>query len=100
MNYNTYLYGIFNPQYLSQFQAQQMEVQRNLEQQKNICDMVKAISDFCEAARKVDADYQQQAAELSPAHLSQSESQRQGPGRRGAARQCAFCRRRRRKDPL
>ena len=39
MNYNTYPYGIFNPQYLSQFQAQQMEAQRNLEQQKNICDM-------------------------------------------------------------
>ena len=33
MNYNTYPYGIFNPQYLSQFQAQQMEEQRNLEQQ-------------------------------------------------------------------
>jgi hypothetical protein len=52
MNYNTYPYGIFNPQYLSQFQTQQMEAQRNLEQQKNIYDMVKAISDFCEAARK------------------------------------------------
>lgn len=61
MNYNTYPYGIFNPQCLSQFQAQQMEAQRNLEQQKNIYDMVKAISDFCEAARKVDADYQQAA---------------------------------------
>ena len=34
MNYNTYPYGIFNPQYLSQFQAQEMEAQRNLEQQK------------------------------------------------------------------
>ena len=61
MNYNTYPYGIFNPQYLSQLHAQQMEIQRNQEQQKNICDMVKAISDFCEAARKVDADYQQTA---------------------------------------
>lgn len=28
MNYNTYPYGIFNPQYLSQFQAQQMEEQK------------------------------------------------------------------------
>ena len=61
MNYNTYPYGIFNPQYLRQFQGQQMEAQRNLEQQKNIYDMVKAISDFCEAARKVDSDYQQMA---------------------------------------
>lgn len=52
MNYNTYPYGIFNPQYLSQFQAQQMEEQRNLEQQKNIYDMVNAISVFCEAAQE------------------------------------------------
>lgn len=61
MNYNNYPYGIFNPQYLSQSQAQQMKEQRNKEQQKNIQDMVKAISNFCEAARKVDADYQQVA---------------------------------------
>ena len=53
MNYNTYPYGIFNPQYLSQFQAQQMEAQRNLEQQKNIYDMVKAISDFCEKMYRI-----------------------------------------------
>ena len=52
MNYNTYPYGIFNPQYLSQFQAQQMEEQRNLEQQKNIYDMVKAISDFARQPEK------------------------------------------------
>lgn len=65
MNYNTYPYGIFNPQYLSQFQAQQMEAQRNLEQQKNIYDMVKAISDLCEAARKVDAVNQQAARSVA-----------------------------------
>ncbi len=52
MNYNTYPYGIFNPQYLSQFQAQQMEAQRNLEQQKNIHDMVKAISDLWRGGQK------------------------------------------------
>ena len=61
MNYNNYPYGIFNPQYLNQLQAQQMEEQRNLEQQKNIADMVNAISDFCKAARKVHPDYQQAA---------------------------------------
>lgn len=61
MNFNAYPYGIFNPQYLNQFQRQQMEAQRNLEQQKNVYDMVKAISDFCEAARKVHPDYQQTA---------------------------------------
>lgn len=61
MNYNAYPYGIFNPQYLGPYQAQQMEAQRNQEQQKNIGDMVKTISDFSEAARKVHPDYQQTA---------------------------------------
>lgn len=69
MNYNTYPYGIFNPQYLNQFQAQQIEAQRNLDQQKNIHDMVKAISDFCNAARKVDADYQKMAMDFCLAEI-------------------------------
>ena len=30
---------------------------------KNICDMVKAISDYCEAARKVAPDYQRMATD-------------------------------------
>ena len=30
MNYNTYPYWIFNPQYLSQFHSQQIEEQINL----------------------------------------------------------------------
>lgn len=70
MNYNSYPYGIFNPQYLNQFQAQQMEAQRNQEQQKNIADMVKAISDFCEAARKVHPDYQQTALSFCLAEVT------------------------------
>ena len=35
--------------------------------------------------------HQQQAAELSPAHLPQFEDQWQGPGRCGTAGQCAVC---------
>jgi len=59
MMYQKYPYGIFNPNYLNAYQAQQREVQRQWEQNKNIADMVKAISDYCEAARKVHPDYQQ-----------------------------------------
>lgn len=59
MMYQNYPYGIFNPDYLAKYQAQQREAQRQWEQNKNISDMVKAISDYFEAARKVDPDYQQ-----------------------------------------
>jgi len=61
MMYQNYPYGIFNPTYLNAYQAQQREAQRQWEQNKNIADMVKAISDYCEAARKVHPDYQQAA---------------------------------------
>lgn len=61
MMYQNYPYGIFNPSYLISYQAQQQEAQRQWEQNKNIADMVKAISDYCEAARKVHPDYQQLA---------------------------------------
>lgn len=61
MMYNNYPYVIFNPAYLNRFQTLQMEEQRKIEQEKNICDMVKAISDLCEASRKVDPDHEQMA---------------------------------------
>lgn len=61
MIYQNYPYGIFNPNYLNAYQEQQREFQRQCEQNKNIADMVKAISDYCEAARKVQPDYQQAA---------------------------------------
>lgn len=61
MMYQNYPYGIFNQDYLHTFQAQQREAQRQWEQNKNIADMVKAISDYCEAARKVDDDFRQAA---------------------------------------
>jgi len=59
--YSNYPYGIFNPEVMRARLAQQQEAQRQWEQNKNISDMVKAISDYCEAARKVDPDYQQAA---------------------------------------
>lgn len=61
MMYQNYPYGIFNPDYLNAYQAQQWEAQRQWEQNKNIADMVKALSDYFEAARKVHPDYQQAA---------------------------------------
>lgn len=63
MNYENYPYDIFNPMYLKNTYVQQLENWRNVEQQKNICDMVKAISDYCEAARKVAPDYQRMATD-------------------------------------
>ena len=40
MNYENYPYDIFNPMYLKNTYVQQLENWRNVEQQKNICDMV------------------------------------------------------------
>ena len=61
MMYQNYPYGLFNQDYLQAYQAQQREAQRQWEQNKNISDMVKAISDYCEAARKVHPDFQELA---------------------------------------
>lgn len=52
MNYENYPYDIFNPMYLKNTYVQQLENWRNVEQQKNICDMVKAISDYCRSCQK------------------------------------------------
>ena len=68
--YSNYPYGIFNPEYLNEYQhAQQREAQRQWEQNKNISDMVKAISDYCEAARKVHPDFQEMAFNACLAEL-------------------------------
>ena len=63
MNYENYPYDIFNPMYLKTLMYSNQKIGRNVEQQKNICDMVKAISDYCEAARKVAPDYQRMATD-------------------------------------
>ena len=69
MMYQNYPYGLFNQDYLNTYQAQQRETQRHWEQNKNIADMVKAISDYCEAARKVHPDLQEMAFKACLAEL-------------------------------
>ena len=66
MIYNQYPYGIYNPTYLTPNYMQQLEIQRQQQeywkQQKKIADMVKAISDYFEAARAItDPELQKQA---------------------------------------
>ena len=73
MMYENYPYSIFNPNYL--INAQQMfqqaveAQQKHNEQQKNIADMVKAISDYCEAGRKLAPEYRQQAMQACWAEI-------------------------------
>ena len=69
MMYQNYPYSLFNQDYLQAYQAQQREAQRQWEQNKNIADMVKAISDYCEAARKVHPDFQEMAFNACLAEL-------------------------------
>jgi hypothetical protein len=61
VNYNNFPYGIFNQSTLTAQEVKRLQAQRDWEQNKNIADMVKALSDYCEAARKVDSDYQNAA---------------------------------------
>lgn len=65
MFYNQYPYNIFNQNFLAEYMTQQQRFneiqQHHMEQQKNIIDMRKAISDYCKAAKKVSPDYQQEA---------------------------------------
>lgn len=62
MMYNQYPYNIFNQDYVNAVYLQQLQAQRHSsEQQKAIKDMVQAISDYCEAARKITGDYSQLA---------------------------------------
>ena len=61
MMYQNYPYGIFNSDYLRAYQAQQKEAQRQWEQNKNIRDLTKALSDFLDASGKVQPDFQQMA---------------------------------------
>lgn len=78
MIYTNYPYGMFNPQYLQNYRLQNSEVQRNFEQQKNICDMVKVLSDFLEASRKIDSDYQQAAMNACLAEIIRQASKDNG----------------------
>ncbi len=69
MIYNQYPYSIYNPTYVNSAYLQQLEIQRQQveaerkywQQQEKIKDMVKAISDYCKAAREIEPEFQQQA---------------------------------------
>lgn len=68
MIYSQYPYNIYNPDYLEQVSLQRLQTKmqieaqnKHLEQQMKIKDMVKAISDYCEAAREIDPQYWQEA---------------------------------------
>lgn len=71
MNYNFFPYGIFNQNGFDEYSIQQAEMQRQYSQNVNIIKMVKAISDYCEAARNVDTDYQQIAMNACWAEIMQ-----------------------------
>lgn len=63
--YNQFPYDIFNQNALNAFIENQQRNdainQHHSEQQQNIMKMRKAISDYCDAARRVTSDYREQA---------------------------------------
>ena len=64
MMYNYYPYNLFNQNAMSAYDQQQAYQQYHYEQQKNVVDMVKALSDFLDAAQKVAPEYQEQATNM------------------------------------
>ena len=76
MIYNQYPYNIYNPAYVNPTYLQQLEsqiqqaVNKQWEQQKKIGDMVKAISDYCSAAREIAPEYQQEAMKACFAEIA------------------------------
>ena len=81
MIYNQYPYTIFNQIYMNPSYLQQIQRNKYWEQQKKIGDMVKAISDYCEAARSIEAGYQQEAINACLAEIGrQIEIDRQRAG--------------------
>ena len=81
MMYQKYPYDIFNPDHLRAYPTQQEEIQRQWEQNKNIADMVKALSDYLEAARKVDPDFRQIAFNACLAEISRQAAKDSGGNR-------------------
>lgn len=69
MQYIDYPYGIFNTSGIQQYDAYSLQKIHNAEQQKHIAEMVKAISDYCDALRKITPDYQQAAIDACFAEL-------------------------------
>lgn len=53
---------MFNPQFVNPtYYAQMQQVQYAFQQDKKVCDAVKAIHDLCEAVQGMDESHQQQA---------------------------------------
>ncbi len=53
---------IFNQQYVNEAYLHQLQIQRyHAEQQQEIAKAVKALHDYCDAARRIAPEYQQQA---------------------------------------
>ena len=76
MVYNQSPSNIYNPDYLKNVSLQmlqarmQLEAQnKHFEQQMKIKDMVKAISDYCEAAREIEPQYWQEATAACVAEI-------------------------------
>ena len=67
--YIQYPYNIFNQSYISAYNLQQYNMQKHIEQQTKVAKMVKAISDFCTAARAVEPEYQQEAFQACIAEI-------------------------------
>ena len=55
---------LFNPQFVNKDYVSQMHYNYELQQQQEIAKAVKAIHDFCDAARKIDPQHQQSAVNL------------------------------------
>ena len=65
-----YPYEIFDAQMILEYQHRQQEVRmEQMRQEKNILDMIKAVSDYCSAARKAAPQYQQKAVEMVMAEI-------------------------------
>lgn len=59
-----YYENLFNEQYINQKNYQKMQEQQfEIEQQKEIYNMTKALNDFMDSANKIAPQYQQQALE-------------------------------------
>ena len=67
--YYQYPYNLFNQEYLSQAYFRQIQIQKNIEQRKKIADAVKAISDYCTAARDIEPEYQPEAFQACLAEI-------------------------------
>lgn len=65
MGCSQFPYNIFDQnsieEYISQQQSMLREQQHHVEQQKNVAEIRKAISDYCNVARKITPDYRQRA---------------------------------------